>query len=119
MSMSSKYFSVSETESRKSSMFSDPKKVFFDYSLDHLDHLLRLRHLKTHNDCYHVLAVPEYSYSEAPREFWCFVRSVAVIAIAIVVILQLLLNHLMKQLKEKEKDIRNNWGKPKLIKDRY
>ncbi|GKE76737.1 hypothetical protein Tco_1542857, partial [Tanacetum coccineum] len=86
MSMSSKYFSVSETESRKSSMFSDPEKVFFDYSLDHLDHLLRLRHLKTHNDCYHVLAVPEYSYSEAPREFWCFVRSVAVIAVAIVVI---------------------------------
>nr|GEX02950.1 reverse transcriptase domain-containing protein [Tanacetum cinerariifolium]GEX19407.1 reverse transcriptase domain-containing protein [Tanacetum cinerariifolium] len=51
-----------------------------------LDHLLRLRHLKTHNDCYHILVVREYSYSEAPQESWYFVRSVTVIAAAIVVI---------------------------------
>ncbi|GKA28290.1 hypothetical protein Tco_0714458 [Tanacetum coccineum] len=48
-----------------------------------LDHLLLLRHLKTHNDCYHVLVIREYSYFEAPQEFWYFVRSVAMIAAAI------------------------------------
>ncbi|GKG44029.1 hypothetical protein Tco_0483122, partial [Tanacetum coccineum] len=46
-------------------------------------HLLPLRHLRTHNDCYHVLVVREYL---VPQEFWYFARFVAMIVAATVVI---------------------------------